>query len=51
MWSVLPTAVVLVLGTVLETEEVLGQCLTNELKNIYHIYVQGIEDNSHGMMA
>lgn len=45
MWSVLPTAVVLALRTVLETEEVLGQCLTNELKNIYHIYVQGIEDN------
>lgn len=51
MCSVLPTAVVLALRTGLETEEVLGQCSMNELKNIYHIYVQRIEDDSNVTMT
>ena len=47
MWSVLPTAVVLALRTVPETEGLLARCSMDELKNIYHLYVQRIEDDSN----
>lgn len=51
MWSVLPTAVVWALRTVPETEGLPAQCSMDELKNIYHLYVQRIEDDSNVTMT
>lgn len=44
---VLPAAVALALPTVPETEELLALRSMDELKNIYHLYVQRIEDDSN----
>lgn len=51
MESVLTPAGVLALSTVPETEGLLTQCSMDELKNIYHLYVQRIEDDSNVTMT
>lgn len=43
----MPAAVALALPTVPETEELLALRSMDELKNIYHLYVQRIEDDSN----